>query len=167
MDMIQVWDKQNGETDKAYLAFSIFLQCSNLKQVSEKTGKSLSQIKRYSSKFNWEFRKNEWLRDLANQNIKAQREAHIAELTEYKQAQLIHSKELRNACVTFLLKLHTRIMEFNSQDMAAIRAVDMGHLIKSLSVAFDTANSNIASGLGVEELLQVAAINAIDMNLFD
>ncbi len=54
-DKIKIWERQKGETEKAYSAFKVYLEMENrsIPKVAQKLTVSTGHIKKWSSKNNW------------------------------------------------------------------------------------------------------------------
>lgn len=63
LDDLKPWDRQPGETSKAYQAFSIYRDLGaarSVRRVSEELAKTQTVIKRWSSAYNWVERAAAW-----------------------------------------------------------------------------------------------------------
>lgn len=61
--MTQLWERQEGETDKAYEAFALYRDMGagrSLREVARKLNKSLTQITKWSTPNNWSERVSAW-----------------------------------------------------------------------------------------------------------
>src|SRR5690606_17803428 len=61
--MAQLWERQGGETDKAYEAFALYRDMGvnrSVRDVAQQLGKSAALIARWSSKKNWVERVSAW-----------------------------------------------------------------------------------------------------------
>lgn len=55
---IKIWERQKGETDKAYSAFKVYLEMKDrsIKKVAEKLSVSVPNVRKWASKFDWDER---------------------------------------------------------------------------------------------------------------
>lgn len=54
-DKVKVWERQKGETDKAYAAFKIYLEIEDrsITKVAERLSVSVQNVRKWSGKNNW------------------------------------------------------------------------------------------------------------------
>lgn len=93
------WERQSGETEKAYQAFSIYRDMTenrSIKAVCDEIGKSYQAVFRWVTKYEWKERVrlyDNWLEHEARKNIIKQKEKMIAQ--QLKIARAIQAKALK------------------------------------------------------------------------
>lgn len=50
---LNIWERQQGESDRDFAAFSLYLQNRNYEEVAKKCNKNAAHIRRLASKNNW------------------------------------------------------------------------------------------------------------------
>lgn len=93
------WERQTGETEKAYAAFSIYRDMTDkrsIQAVCDETGKSYQAVYRWVTKYEWKERVrlyDNWLEHEAQKDVVAQRKKMIAQ--QLKIARAIQAKALK------------------------------------------------------------------------
>ncbi|MEA4830991.1 MAG: phage terminase small subunit-related protein [Oscillospiraceae bacterium] len=111
---IKAWERQEGESNKAYEAFSIYRDMGNdrtLISVAEQLHKSYTLIRRWKTAWNWEDRAREYDNELIRaQTAKAKKEAADA-ATAMRKRQTKLALELQNAALSALTDKKIKEME--------------------------------------------------------
>lgn len=93
------WERQTGETEKAYTAFSIYRDMTDkrtIQAVCDEIGKSYQFVHRWTVKYEWKERTrlyDNWLEHEARKNTIKQKEKMIAQ--QLKIARAIQAKALK------------------------------------------------------------------------
>lgn len=154
------WDKLPTETNKAYTAFTIYLQFGvqrSLAKVAQHLNKSKRNIEKWSIKYNWVERvtqfDEEQQKDLVNQEVLE----HHANLFSLKKKALETASALHRITVHGLNKLYKRIESLTDQDIEGMDAFTTFNMAKNLSVISAESLDSYARALGIEELM--ASVN--------
>lgn len=93
------WERQSGETEKAYAAFSIYRDMTDkrtIQAVCDEIGKSYQAVYRWVSKYEWKDRVrlyDNWLEHEARKDVITQKKKMIAQ--QLKIARAIQAKALK------------------------------------------------------------------------
>lgn len=93
------WERQSGETEKAYQAFSIYrdmTESRSIKAVCDEIGKSYQAVFRWVTKYEWKERVrlyDNWLEHEARKDVQKQKQKMIVQ--QLKIARAIQAKALK------------------------------------------------------------------------
>lgn len=113
-----IWDRQKGESYKAFEAFKLFLtiQPRTYTNVADKLDKSLTLIKRWAKEHNWRNRADAYDSELQRQALEKtaddyaamiQRNIQVGKMLQIKAANAIQNMDLANLPPKFLPALVT------------------------------------------------------------
>lgn len=107
----KAWERQYNESRQAFEAFRVYRDIGpgrSIREASEVLGKQHRLLEKWSAKWNWLYRIQEWERDQDRVRVEADREA-VAEMSR-RQAQI---------AVTFQTKLLERLINVNTEELTA------------------------------------------------
>ncbi len=134
------WDRQPGESKQAFEAFNCYLMMGterSLRNVAEKLGKSRALMDRWSSRYKWVSRSDEYDNYLYKQELKANRKAVKDMRTRHtKTAAMMQSKALEA-----LSKLNTE--EISAKDIVSMlsKAIELERMSRIESIEDNPARS--------------------------
>lgn len=135
MAEVQPWERQDGETARAYEAFSEYRDMGaerSLAKVGQKLGKSKAQMEKWSKKYSWVSRAEQWdleedrlIRVALTKDIGAMRKRHtkVAEamiLKAAKALQRIPDDEIKAQDVSRMIDVATKLERISRGDVGDV-----------------------------------------------
>ena len=150
------WERQEGEGEKAYEAFLVYRDMGakrNVRAVGQKLNKSLTQIGKWSSRWNWVERCRAW----DNQLQKEAKKVAADELRKMYQRHIKIAMQLQNVAIMSLAE--TKPADIAPKDLVAFIKVATAIERESRIAELETARTEAAAH-GAEEPATLAdAIN--------
>lgn len=111
-----LWERQNGESKKAYEAFEIYRdqEKRSYAEVGRRLGKSKKQIEKWGSRWHWVVRVAGWDREIEREKIKASKKVRAAAL-DRQRAIAISLQTLAGYRVRELLNLYEKTRSLDEQ----------------------------------------------------
>ena len=134
-DEIKPWERQEGETARAYEAFSEYRDMGanrSLAKVGQKLGKSKAQMEKWSKKYSWVTRAESWdieedrqIRAALTKDIGAMRKRHadIASAMLIKAAralQKIPDDEIKASDISRMIETATKLERISKGDVGDV-----------------------------------------------
>lgn len=144
------WDRQPGESRQAFEAFNCYLMMGeerSLRAVAQQLGKSKTLMDRWSSKYKWVYRSDEYDNHLYKQELKANRKALKDMRTRHtKTATLMQTKALEA-----LSKLDTK--EISAKDIVSMlsKAIELERMSRTESIENNPAISEETGNISLAD----------------
>lgn len=169
-DFSEPWEPVEGETDKAFHAFTIYRSLHPFERshrlVTERLGKTNGYIRivhGWASKYNWTERALAWDAHLARQLVGGQEAAHRAELEAFRlrlhrmnQKALARCEQVLDLCDVALAK--AVVVDAETGDLHVVISPDrVPAFLRAAAAVGNMAVEAGATMFGVDEVLQLTA----------